>query len=62
MNLQPTMRTARIKRAVMPRAMMANALYASVHDALEPLSESGRVTVWRKRRSRCDVGYRTVMY
>jgi hypothetical protein len=43
MDPQPTMRTARIKRAVMPRALMANAFYASVHHALEPLSESGRV-------------------
>jgi hypothetical protein len=62
MNPQPTMRTATIKRAVMPRARMANAFYASVHDSLEPLSESGRVAGWRKRRSRDDVGYRTVMY
>jgi hypothetical protein len=52
MNLQPTMRTARIKRAVMPRAMMANAFYASVHDALEPLSERGRVAVRSSRRFR----------
>jgi hypothetical protein len=43
-------------------AFMANALYASVNDSLDPLSESGRVVVWRKRRSRYDVGHRTVMY
>ncbi|MDQ3828865.1 MAG: hypothetical protein M3361_06060, partial [Candidatus Tectomicrobia bacterium] len=49
-------------RAVMPRALMAHASYAAVHDPLALLRERGRGVVWRKRRSRDDVGHRTVMY
>jgi hypothetical protein len=36
----------------MPRAFLANALDASVHDALDPLSERGRGVGWRKEVAR----------
>ena len=36
-------------RAVMPRAFLANALYASGHDALDQLSERGRVVGVEKK-------------